>query len=112
MAIETGTFWVRIETTGAIFSFDMSKVALLDLMQFIAKHCKSKILTVKASSDCATSVGYLQFIRAISKLKQFLEGYERLETYEHEYIDDLEDFEICDGVHPDHIWDRTWNLFC
>lgn len=106
--LEKGAFWFTIETTGAICSFDMSKMAMIDLMYFIAKHCRGKILSVKASATTTTSLGYLQFIRATNKIKQFLQG---CEAYEHEYIDDLENFEVCDNIHPDHIWDRTWNLF-
>jgi hypothetical protein len=56
----------------------------------------------------------MSFLSYVVRLQRFLKGLPLPEDEEYcelEYLDDLMDFEICDNIHPDHIWDREWDLF-
>jgi hypothetical protein len=110
--IETGTVIFYIEALSGSKWFDIKQTPIIDICRYVASHCRSDILEIKAHNTFRTNLGWLQGTRAIQDFTRILFGQrEPDEGTDHiEYLEEQEIFEIYDDMYPDHIWDRTWEI--
>lgn len=116
LTTKLGNSFITFNTTGAVVSFETTKTPVLEVLEFISRHCKSKILSVSASTlSQTTTLEQINFVRYVNYVKHFLRGdslpwSEETEQYEDEYIDEMLDMEIFGENHPAHVWDRQWQI--
>ena len=112
---EPSNSFITFKTTGAVVSFETTKTPVLEILKFVTRHCRSRILSVSASNSSHTALGQINFVRYVKHVEHFLRGDslswpEEVEYVEDEYIDEMLDMEILEGRYPDHIWDRQWQI--